>query len=268
VAHRKFNAGWLGAVRWADRTYGAWMRHVLAQPRASMGARLALGLGPQAHWSGVFANTLHLVALFGLLLALRALFPGWRALEAGHSGLLIGVAFTGMLVPLQLPMALWTTRREQALLSLLPGAPTGAALNHWLALRLAALDVGVLLGVMIAIATFSNLGPETPTFPRVEQAALGAMVLGLLITPGLWRDWARAGAPSGLLHWAVIVASVGVGSAAMAWTYWLERAWYELIVWTALFGVPLVVWRWRRLRRLPPAWPVGRMAAPAKADRP
>jgi hypothetical protein len=259
---RQFSAGWFGPTRWGDWLYAAWLRRLLAQPRSPVGARLALGVGPQAHWSGVFASTLYVLVLFGLLMALRWLLPQWQALQASHSGLLMGVALVGMIVPLQVPTALWASRREQALLALLPGTPSGAKLNRWLAVRLAALDVAVVSGLMCAVAAFSRLGPDDPVFSRVDDVVLGALVLGLLLTLTLWRDWARARAPSGLLQWGVIGASVAIGALAAAWVYGHERPWYELTVWTALAALPLGLWRWRRLQRLPTAWPVGHIVMP------
>jgi len=63
------------------------------------------------------------------------------------------------------------------------------------------------------------------------------------------------------LQWGWI-ASIGViGGLAAAWAHGLERPWYELVAWTALLALPLGVWRWRHLQRLPAAWPVGRMEA-------
>src|SRR6185436_4537525 len=64
---RSLDAGWFGPTRWGDWIYTAWMRRLLAHPHGPVRARLALGMGPQAHWSGVFANALYLLLLFLLL---------------------------------------------------------------------------------------------------------------------------------------------------------------------------------------------------------
>jgi hypothetical protein len=258
LVHRQFSAGWFGPTRWGDWLYTTWLLRLLARPDSSLRGRLALGLGPQGHWSGSFATALYLVAVLVIVSTL-----GWLAqiqfVQATQGGLLIALALAGLQVPLQLPAALWASRREQALLALLPGAPSGTTLNRWLAVRLAALDVSVMLGLMVIVAAFSQVWPPNPSFARVDDVVLGAFVVGLLVTPLLWRDWARARAPSGLLQWGVIGASFGVGVIAWIWVDSYERPWYELIPWTASVALPLALWRWHRLQRLPAAWPVGRI---------
>ena len=253
VIHRGFNAGWFGPTRWSAWAYNTWMRCLLSRPGSSPGARLALGVGAQGHWSGALAFTLYLVLLVAILTALHTVVP----LGSFPDMLLLPLGLAGLMVPLQVPVALWATRHEQALLTLLPGAPVGAALNRWLALRLAAIDGAVLLSLMAVVALFSRIGGADPG--RTGDIVLGALVLGLLITPLLWRDWARARAPSGPQHWALIGTTVMIGITAGVWVSGYERSWHELIGWTLLVGLPLAGWRWRRLQQLPAAWPVGRI---------
>lgn len=258
AAQRQLSASWFGPTRWMDWAYGTWLRRELAQPTHALGGRLALGVGPQAHWTGPAANALNVLLLCAVVSSLHWLIPE-RLVAASCTGMLVAVAMVGLLVPLQLPSALWATRREQALLTLLPGTPTGAALNRWLAMRLAALDVAVVLVLMVAVALFGHFMPSDPRFDRFDEAVLGALIVGMLLTPTLWRDWSRARAPSGLLQLGLISASVMAGAIAGVWVYALERPWYELAPLTALAALPLGLWRWRRLRRLPAAWPVGRI---------
>jgi hypothetical protein len=258
-AKRLFSAGWLGPTRWGAWLYAAWMHRLLARPSGALKGRLALGLGPQAHWSGIITSALYVTLLLLLVSTLRWVLPEHQLASISQEGFLVGVALVGLVAPLQLPYALWSSRREQALLALLPGAPQGPQLNRWLAVRLAGLDLAVTLGLIGIVVSFSALASFEDRLARLDDAVLAALVLGLPLALTLWRDWSRARAPSGLLQWGVIAASVAIGVLATAWVYGYGRRWYELAVWTALVALPLALWRWRRLQHLPAAWPVGRV---------
>jgi hypothetical protein len=260
---RLFSAGWLGPTRWGDRLYAACMHRLLGRPSA-LDRRLALGLGPQVHWSGIVTTVLYVAVLLLLVSMLRWVLPEHHFAFLSQRGLVVGVALVGLVAPLQLPYALWSSRREQALLVLLPGVPQGRQLNRWLAVRFARLDIGVTLGLIGLVAVLSSLGPPEAPFARLDDAVLGALVLGLPLALTLWRDWSRARAPSGLLQWGVIGASVAIGTLATGWVYGLERPWYELALWTALAALPLALGLWWRLQRLPAAWPVGRIVSPRR----
>jgi hypothetical protein len=238
------------------------MHRLLRRAHSPVRARLAIGLGPQAHWSGVLSSALYVVVLLLLVSVLARVLPPHHFAWASQAGLLVSLAMVGLIVPLQLPAALWASRREQALLTLLPGAPRGSHLNRWLALRLAVLDLAVVLTLMAMAWVFANLTAFEPRFVRIADAVLAALALSLPLAMSLWRDWSRARAPSGLLQWGVVGASVAVGVLSGVWVYGLERPWQELALWTAAATVPAGAWRWRRLQRWPSAWPAGRIVAP------
>ncbi|HEY6356041.1 MAG TPA: hypothetical protein VIY30_16270, partial [Burkholderiaceae bacterium] len=133
-ASRRAQGGpsWPGASQ-ANRVYAAWMRRVLARSGSSIGARLALGAGPQAHWTGVFTRVALSVVLTLGMIAIIQLIPQWHQGRAIRGGMLMAIVMTSLMVPFWLPIAMWASRREQALLVLLPGAPRDAGFNRWLA---------------------------------------------------------------------------------------------------------------------------------------
>jgi hypothetical protein len=253
-----------GAVGWimkrGNSAYAAWMGHLLAQGRPKVGSRLALGLGPQAHWT-----TLVMVQAPGLLMlvlacVLVATFPDWKLDQYIALGALFGLAGSSLTaVTQQLPAALWASRREQALLCLLPGAPQGARLSHWLAWRLAGTalaNLALLLVVVLVLGPFTN----TPAFGGVpREMALSMLVLDAPLVFLLWRDWAHAQAPAGRAQGLTASVMAVVGGLAFAWVFWLDRHWYELAALTLLLMLPLGWWRWRVISRAPAAWPVGRL---------
>jgi len=250
-----FDRGWASMTL---RLYGAWLRRTLARPGRSVGARLALGAGPQAHWSGVLSNVTFGVALTLLLLAVCELLPEPTGFGL-RSGMVATFAMVSLQASLQIPPALWGSRREQALLLLLPGAPRGAALNRWLFVRLAATQLASTLCQLIAVALVVRALDADAALVRVATISLAATSLTPLLVLWLWRDWSRAGAPSGIPFGAMFGAMLVAGGLAAAWVLWLERPWYELLALTLLVLAPLAWWRWQRLSRWPAAWPVGRL---------
>lgn len=133
----------------------------------------------------------------------------------------------------QWPAMLWATRREQALLRLLPGTPQGVALNRWLALQLSGLQA-------LTAAPFLVLSP--------------------LAVLTLWRDWPRLGAPQGVFSTAMLPVIAGVTAAAYAWVTGSCQGAGPLALRVLPLWLALAAWRWRVLGSKPAAWPVGRLA--------
>jgi hypothetical protein len=252
--------GWAWILKLGNSVYAAWLDRVIARAQPDVGVRLAMGLGPQVHWTGVVASQTIALTLGVLMLLVVQLFPNW---ETGHSmvsGLMAGIVFGGITVSLaQLPAALWASRREQSLLRLLPGAPQGAQLNRWLALRLAGIHLavlvlqGLLLAVMGVIASSHGFGG------KAVALGLSALLLSAPLVFTLWRDWANAKAPTGGAPVSTLLASFAIFGAAATWVYWLDYPWYALAALTLLLMLPLGWWRWRVIARAPTAWPVGRL---------
>jgi hypothetical protein len=247
------------AVGWAmKRGYAAWMGRILAQARPNVGARLALGLGMDAHWTSLLAGQAIGSLVLVLALALVAVFPDWGPRHVLAGGALIGVITSGLVaITQQLPAALWASRREQALLCLLPGVPQGARLNRWLAWRLVGTALAILALLVLVVLVLGQFA-NTPAFGgKASEMALSLLVLDAPLVFLLWRDWAQAQAPAGRAQGLTVMALVG--TLAFAWVFWLDRTWYELAALTLLLMLPLGWWRWRVISLAPAAWPVGRL---------
>jgi hypothetical protein len=261
------SVGWMVAAQKCNRPHAMWARALLARRSSPIGARLALGMGPQAHWTGVLTNVLLGLAIFLLLLLITVMIPQWQIGRGMRSGLLMGMAVQSLVVPFQLPAVLWANRREQALLALLPGTPRGAALNRWFAGRLAALHLSVVVLQMLVITGIGRTMTLDGLELSMEHTALSGLALSPLLTLALWRDWSRAKAPAGAPQLSMFLVTMVFAVVACVWVFWLERPWYELAALTLLVMAPLACWRWRRIERLPVCWPVGRFATQAMTQR-
>jgi hypothetical protein len=156
------------------------------------------------------------------------------------------------------PPALWGTRREQALLCLLPGVPQGAALNGWLARHLTRqyLTIVVLL-TAVCVFCIRRFGLDFQWAPA-EDFVLACAALSPLMLLLLWRDWSTLPAPTGSMQVLVTVALLGVGGTSWVWVSFLQGSWWTLAAPSTLAFVPLGLWRWRVAMQAPAAWPVGR----------
>ena len=242
------------------RVYDAWLRRTLTRADSTIGARLALGAGAQAHWTGTLTNVAFGMAILLPALVVLELAPAWQIGRGMRTGLLMGIAFSSLTVSVQLAPALWASRREQALLMLLPGVPRGPALNRWLGGRLVCLQLTVTACQLTILWLVERALP--PADNDLEQAmafALGTIAVGPLLILWLWRDWSRARAPSGKLYSGAFGATLTASGIAAAWVFLLQRPWYELAIVIVLVLLPLAWWRWRSLSRWPAAWPVGRL---------
>ena len=248
--------------------YHAWLRHVLASPRSSVRSRTLLGLGPGVHWTTVpIAFVVTGVGLLGGVGVLELVAQAFPAFKGFVPVILASVAISlmfGLLTPgMQMQTRLHQTRREQALLALLPGVPQRAALNRWLGWQLSAQFMAAWLGGLALMASFSllarHLGP-----PTVDISYPNARVLMVLATLPLvlfqWRRWARLSGPTSLsagvpaLLGLVLAVLAIIGRMTLGFTLAEAGIAYALatLAWCAL--------RWWRMGREPGAFPVGRLA--------
>ena len=259
------NAGLAAYGRWGQwlskpgqALADAWLRRAVARAhpgRGSVMARAEVVLHGHHHWLRQLFTLLFVQACVGLGLLLAAAFSGVKLgvmLEHGRLGLAIGVGVMAFGAVLNLPGALWASRREQALLVLLPGMPQGAALNRSLAWRQWR-HCGVL---WLALAP----GVGTVLWAGLAPHALAFVGMALPLSAWLWRDHARmrAGRPVATVMALALFPVLGMLSMLL-----LSRHPAALWPWVmAVLGVTaaLLAWRWQVLPRLPQALPVGRLA--------
>ncbi len=246
--------------------YGRWLRQTLQRPGgSSVAARLALGLGPLTHWTGMVSGLLVASAFVLLPLLLAWVSP------VAHAARNMGVSMV-VIVPLMVlgsvigwPTAMWGTRREQALLRLLPGVPQGRRLNRWLAIQLALQFLaGVLVMAAISVVCIRRFDLDFQWAP-VEDFVLGCAALSPFMLLTLWRDWSVLRAPTGGVQVLFMVALLVVAGTAWAWVGDGRGHWWTLAGLSALLFAPLGVWRWRVAVRAPVAWPVGRGSSGGRA---
>ena len=247
---------WLGSP--VQRVADAWLAHVCraAQPHTgSAMARAEIVLHGAQHWVRQVGTVLLVQLALLLTLAVVVQRTGvapMQFFEHGPIGIAIGLASMAMTAVVSLPGALWLSRREQALLMLLPGMPQGRALNralgwrqmrHALALWLALLPlllVAAWAGQLLSALAFLAMVPPLSAWLWRDAARLRAasptaamLPMGLCLAGGLASHLLLRSVPEALLPWALAVAMLTAG---------------------------LLAWRWQRLSRLPQALPAGRLA--------
>jgi hypothetical protein len=236
------------------RLYHWRMRRLCARPGRAPVARALLVLG-SAHWTSQATAALVVAATATLVVAAlwaSGLIPWPGMRRAQFIGAALGLMSFAVNPLLQSVAGLLRTRREQALLVLLPGLPRGPAFNRALALQLS-LSFGIAWAgaTVLALALVGLEGQVS----RVVQA----VTFGILpFVAWFWRDWSRLSTQTAgrtllpvaammatvlLLAWALKHSSLGLPALAVS-SFALTAA--------------LLAWGWRRAGRLPQAWPVAR----------
>ena len=165
---------------------------------------------------------------------------------AGHSG----TAWIG----------LDATRREQHLLTLMPGWPQRAAAARTLAWRLSA-AYGARLAVDIAgLAALAVIRASAGGEPQWWASAGGLAAVALSCLPHVgrfWQDWSRAVAPIKALRGAVVITlwALNVGAWRAGWVTMPVLVAVQVSA-TAFY----CAYRWRRMADEPAPLPVGRSA--------
>jgi hypothetical protein len=171
----------------------------------------------------------------------------------------------GLLSPaIQVQARLHQSRREQALLVLLPGVPRGATLNRRLAWQLTGQFVlawiGALALMALCLSTAHALRPEAA---RSVLSLDPCRMFAIAVFPMIvfqWRAWSRASAPTALsaLGPLLLGGLAAVATWAGPFTGWLSPG-----AVATLCSAATMAWcsmRWWRLGREPSALPVGRLA--------
>ena len=237
----------------------SWRRHVVAcadnQRMGSVLARAEVVLNANQHWTYQLVTAVSILAAVVLSLGLVMAWTGVSAsdlLTHGAFGISIGLASMAVNPTQPRPM-LWQTRREQALLRLLPGMPQGPALNRavaWIGLRhaLGAALVVTLLLLPLAWAT------SRPALLWLPVAAVPWSVWTTTRAPARMRP------PTGLTMVLPVFAfylSAGLGYLASdRWGLPMAPLVAAVLAVSAAAGV----WRWRRLDSQPTALPAGRLS--------
>ena len=245
--------------------YAWWMARLLTRRDSPVMSRLLLGFGPAVHWTtrirdgalfvavggGICALVVGLAALLGR--DLRGVFP-WLAFSL----------LTGASTPaLQAAAQLYRTRREQALLLLLPGVPRGARLNRWLGWQMSVLFLlSALWGFALAGALDAFAEALSPGLvERSGGGMIAAIAAAVLPQVALqWRTWARlrSAAASQFLP---SLAPFLLGGAALALHSWSGVAYLTMGIAFAVVTVAYCAWRWWRMGSEPSAMPIGRLAS-------
>ena len=250
--------------------YYRWMQRLLARPAGSTRARglLALGLGPAIHWTvnvtALLATAVTIAAALALALLLVPLFPQvGEFLPTALASVAIGAMF-GLVSPGgQVQSRLHQTRREQALLVLLPGVPRGAALGRWLSVRMTAQYLLSWAGAAVLMMGYGTLA-EHLRQGDFDHAYGGARLYMLIATLPLvvfqWRRWARVAEPTTLSAlWPTLLGGLLAALAVAG-----QRTELSTLAESATaFALGALAWcalRWRRMRTEPPALPIGRLA--------
>lgn len=248
---------WLAAP--FEHGASAWLRHTLGRARATEASvmdRAEIVLHGNQHWLRQLMGVAVAFVMVGLGFALAfALVPAGALVnwQSGAFGMSIGLASAGFNPCFALPGMLWHTRREQALLVLLPGMPQGRRLSRavaWRQLRhalVAALLCTLGLGLLATKA-------QDPSLFSFALGALPAAAFWLLRSPASLR------APSA---WAAVLPVLVYMAAAIGIYVLSNRLGVSLAL---LAGISLAAtasfaaWRWRRIGNGPAALPAGRLA--------
>lgn len=242
-----------------DRAASAWLARLIAHSsatEASAMSRAEIVLYGQQHWlrqaMGVLLVLVLIVCSFAIAFALagRGLRGGW---QQGAVGMAIGLVSLGFNPSFALPNMLWHSRREQALLRLLPGMPQGAQLNRavaWRQLR----QTGVAWGLTTLAL---GLLAEASGHSALLNLAFGALPLAVACT---LRSPAAMRPPT---SWTTVLPVFGFFALGGA-LYGLQRGLgvpLAVVVGVSLaLTAALGVWRWRAVCAAPVALPAGRLA--------
>ncbi len=246
----------------------AWLARLLRRaspsPRSVM-ARAELVLHGCHHWmwhlQGVTAVLLVLAAVIATVWFTVLPDPARISMDQvwwkGQVGIAVALASLALNLPCLLPRALWDSRREQALLLLLPGLPRGAGLNAAVA-RLQLRHAGVAWACIALPALAIHAAAGTALALCVALVALPVLVAWLLRPPALRGEASK-------LRNALPMVAILVGSALLLT---LLGGWRAPVAPAALGGAAVTSlvlalglgWRgWRQVVAAPTALPAGRL---------
>jgi hypothetical protein len=242
--------------------FAPWRKYLLraAKPEArSALARAELVSLGNLHWScmlGGLSVVWVILALIAIWVQLRYA-PDWSELgRNGNFGMQIGIVCAALNPLMGLAANLYRSRREQALLMLLPGMPKGRVLNRLMGQRML-LQFYLQWGLALAfIAAVVSLGGREHFSRLGFYALLAVLPMGGL----LLRDWSRQNMPSGVrIALPLLVGLLGTG--LVFGLAWVGISLDLLAAASLLLSAGLLGWRWQRyVLSSRSAMPVGRWA--------
>jgi hypothetical protein len=254
---------WAGRFEWLfqpfQRAASAWLDHLLAGANAgrrSVMARAEVVLHGQQHWvlTSMLLGSIAAIALLCFGVAYAWFGAGIAvAIKHGSFGMCIGLVSAGLNPGFALPGALWQSRREQALLRLLPGMPQGTTLNRAVAARQLR-DFGVAWLVTTAILLSVDTGSRHGFLLCLPLGALPMAILSMT------RRFATMRAPSPLITLLPVLAFFLLAIALYACNWALGIPLPAIAASMLALSAALLAWRWRALGAAPSALPVGRLA--------
>lgn len=240
------------------RATSAWLAFVLRRAgpsEASAMSRAEIVLHGNQHWlqqllgMGVVA----VVVLAGLALGVALAGPEVaEAWQRGSFGLAIGLASAGFNPCFTLPGMLWHSRREQALLALLPGMPQGRRLNRAIARRQLRHGLGAALPTSLLLAGLASAAAN-PALLCFVFTGLPMLLLCLL------RPAATLEPPSAWSTLLPLLAHPVAGGVAFLLCDRLGVSLWLVAAVCAALSAGIAAWRWHQIDAAPAALPAGRL---------
>jgi hypothetical protein len=242
-----------------ERAASAWLARVLARSaptEASAMSRAEIVLHGQQHWLRQAMAVVLVLTLVttGFAVTIALLGHGVRHdWQQGAIGMAIGLSSMGFNPAFALPNMLWHSRREQALLKLLPAMPQGTQLNRAVAWRQLRQALVAWLLTTAALGLLATVADQ----PAMLCLALGALPLSVACT---LRAPARMRPP---MAWTAVLPIFGF--FALGWGMYGLNMVLDVPL-PLLAGLSLVstaalgAWRWRAVCAAPVALPAGRLA--------
>ena len=256
AAERGHNKAAMGLRFW--RGTDAWLAHTIRHAdsgRRSVMARAEVVLYGDQHWVGMASGcVVALIALGVIAVMLNTLGyldlagmgePGFIALAIGFSTLSLSSLFAAR-------GAVWASRREQALLMLLPGMPQGVTLNQALARQ----QIKSYLLLWVATMPLTLAVAWWADMPYL----LGYAAAAVPLAASLWRDLSRTQSPHPLSALLPLGLFMAVGLLSMLLLRWQPTLLLPWALGLLALTAALLAWRWRRLSQWPQALPAGRLS--------
>ena len=244
------------------RPYAWRMRRLLARRDSPVMERLLLGIGPATHWTTRFFEF-----SCALVFATVVCFAGSSFMTAEARAAVCAYGAMFVLILLSPPAVqqlhrVWQTRREQALLALLPGVARGPALNRWLGWQMSWPFLSTSLAALAMAGGLARLAEAIR--PGSVERTLGGLVSGfavalLPLVACQWRDWARMREPATLAIIGPVMLQMGLVLAAIGLHLGLGLGYVTMGVVFALVALAWCAWRWWRMGGEPTALPIGRL---------